>query len=146
MAFALFVAGELVVAEPWRAPCIASAIAIAAIAVSSTYTGGGRAQYRGRFTLFQPLKGGVRFVVLQIIGCLPQMVPKACQSKAKQKQKQSKIWRDPPPPSSKFAFCFVLLLHTADPLARDAGHPGARELAIFCDRHLNMLWRSLSSF
>ena len=68
VAFALFVAGELAVAEPWRAPCIASAIALAAVAVSSTYTGAGKAQFRGRFPLFQPLKGGVRFVVLQIIG------------------------------------------------------------------------------
>ena len=69
LSFALFLVAEFAPVDQLRWGFLTLAVCIAALAVFVTYSVGGRGRYSGtEWTFFQPLKGGIRFVALQIVG------------------------------------------------------------------------------
>jgi hypothetical protein len=69
LSFALFLVAEFAPLEELRWAFLTLATVIAALAVFTTYSVGGRGRYSNTdWTFFQPLKGGIRFVALQIVG------------------------------------------------------------------------------
>eukprot|EP00042_Codosiga_hollandica_P046386 m.487527 g.487527 ORF g.487527 m.487527 type:complete len:665 (+) comp57225_c0_seq1:169-2163(+) len=69
LAFGLFVFSEMgLLGDALSEGVKFSAVALAGSVVVLTYVLGGRQRYQKDWQLFQPLKGGIRFIVFQIIG------------------------------------------------------------------------------